>query len=182
VARYHGLHAYRSCDQSALVGSSHHGNDHFRHNALAIAYDNNFKNGCASSLRMRSSVHSFDSLSGSVRIKCRRHGRATTVHYKVAGMTRVSATSAGERSYHITTAPSTELRSIIGRVLAAVTGRSGISSTAMRAELRAARILVRLRRFHRWKCVRIMTRDGKTNTWDRVLTVLADDAARIGYE
>jgi len=77
VARYHAYMPTGGCDQSALVGSHTTGTITSGTNALAIAYDNNFKMAAHLHCECRSSVHSFDSLSGiGSESKCRRHGRS----------------------------------------------------------------------------------------------------------
>lgn len=96
------------CDQSALTGSHTTGTITTGTNALSIAYDNNFKNGCGIFVAGAGPLSTLSTPAQGAAPNPNVIGTAgaTTVHYKVAAIDANYGTSAASAAIAITTAPS----------------------------------------------------------------------------
>ncbi len=97
------------CDQSAFTGSHTTGTISSGATALAIAFDNNFKNGCGIFIANAGPASSLSTPAQGTAPNPNVIGPAgsTTVHYKVAAIDPNYGTSAASAAITVTTAPAT---------------------------------------------------------------------------
>jgi hypothetical protein len=116
------------CDQSAFTGAHTTGTIASGTNALAIAYDNSFKNGCGIFIAGAGPVSALATPAQGAAPNPNVIGAAgsTTVHYKVAAIDPNYGTSAASAAITITTAPATRTPlNYVGVYWTAVTGAVG---------------------------------------------------------
>jgi hypothetical protein len=97
------------CDQSAFTGSHTLGTITAGNNALTIAFDNNFKNGCGIFVAGAGPLSTLSTPSQGSTPNPNVIGTAgsTTVHYKIAAIDPKYGTSSASAAITVTTAPST---------------------------------------------------------------------------
>ena len=116
------------CDQSAFTGAHTTGTISSGTSALAIAYDNNFKNGCGIFIANAGPASTLATPAQGAAPNPNVIGAAgsTTVHYKVAAIDPNYGTSAASAAITITTAPATRTPlNYVGVYWTAVTGAVG---------------------------------------------------------
>jgi hypothetical protein len=116
------------CDQSALTGSHTTGTISSGSNALAIAYDNAFKNGCGIFIAGAGPASTLATPAQGTAPNPNVIGASgsTTVHYKVAAIDANFGTSAASAAMTVTTAPSTRTPlNYVGLYWQTVTGAVG---------------------------------------------------------
>jgi hypothetical protein len=116
------------CDQSALSGSHTLGTITAGNNALTIAFDNSFKNGCGIFVYGAGAVSTLSTPSQGTAPNPNVIGAtgSTTVHYKIAAIDPKYGTSAASAAITVTTAPATRTAlNYIGVYWQGVTGAAG---------------------------------------------------------